>query len=240
MDLRSKRATAAVSTSDDGDANGSFDLLLSSSALDRDGERLLPSEWAQPFPDSIPINVDHSKSVSDVIGSGRPFLDSAGNLRVKGTFASSDAAQHVRGLVSEGHLRSVSVEFLRRKSASGQPVNELIGGAFVNVPANPEARVLASKAFRDGLSAVLAGKSVAEAIDPVTMTQAIHDASVHIGANCGGLSEDGVDGAADGANKARGDITDDDGNGDDYDYSEDDEKSLAMQALRLRVKALAR
>jgi hypothetical protein len=206
MTVATKRVTAAVSTSDE-DANGSFEILLSTATRDREGEIVSSKSWALPLPATIPINVDHSPSVSDVIGSGRPFLDSDGNLRVKGTFASTAQAQHVRSLVAEGHLRSVSVEFLRTKGADGQPVNELVGGAFVSLPANPEARVLASKAaFQAGLDAILSGKSMTDA---VAMTQAIHDASAHMGAQCvvpvgldDDLSEDGDDGESDGANKA--------------------------------------
>jgi hypothetical protein len=206
MDLQSKRATAAVSTSDDEDANGSFDIILSTATKDREGEVVSPKSWKLPLPASIPINVDHSPSVSDVIGSGRPFLDADGNLRVVGKFASSAAAQHVRGLVAEGHVQSVSVEFLRRKGADGQPVNELVGGAFVSLPANPEARVLAAKsaAFQAAVKAVVGGESVDSASN--AMLQAIHDASVYLGAGCADvgmdLSEDGEDGADDGANKA--------------------------------------
>jgi hypothetical protein len=158
--------------------------------------------------------------VSDVIGSGQPWIDQDGNLRVKGTFSSSAAAQHLRGLVAEGHVQSVSVEFLRRKDANGLPVNELVGGAFVSLPANPEARVIASKAaFQAGLDAILSGKGFG---GDGAMLQAIHDASVHLGADCvdgivgldDDLSEDGEDGADDGSNKAA--------------------------ALRLRLKALSR
>jgi hypothetical protein len=221
--MATKRVTAAVSTLDDEDANGSFDIILSTATRDRDGEVVSAKSWALPLPASIPINVDHSPSVSDVIGSGQPWLDADGNLRVKGTFASTPQAQHVRGLVAEGHVQSVSVEFLRRKDANGQPVNELVGGAFVSVPSNPEARVLAAKseAFRAAVKAIVAeGKSAEDAGN--AMLQAIHDASVHLGADCvdgfvgldDDLSEDGEDGAQDGANKA--------------------------SALKLRLKALSR
>jgi hypothetical protein len=94
---------------------------------------------------------------------------------------------------------------------------ELVGGAFVNIPANPEARVLASKAlvdFEKRLSAILAGdsdpiglvkKAAADSTDGAAMVTAIHDASVHLGAQCyASVDEDmgGDDGADDGANKA--------------------------------------
>jgi hypothetical protein len=94
--------------------------------------------------------------------------------------------------VKEGLLTCVSVEFLRRKDSKGRQVNELVGGAFVNVPANPEARVLASKAGRRTSGADAA------------MLDAIHDAACHLGAYCPGLVEpvDVDDGASEGANRA--------------------------------------
>ena len=221
-----KSAQTSVKAFADESAHGAFDLLLSNAARDRDGESLSPDQWVQPLPDSVPINANHSADVADIAGSGRPWLDANGNLRVSGTFASTPLAQHVRSLVSEGHLRSVSVEFLRRKGTSGQPVNELVGGAFVNVPSNPEAIVLSAKseAFSAAVKAVIAGKSVSDASD--SMLQAIHDASVHLGADCAAdweqdtddsESEDGDDGEDDGANKA-----------------------FQLRALQLRMKALQR
>jgi hypothetical protein len=217
----SKSATASIKALADESPNGAFDLLLSSAALDRDGETLLPDQWHQPFPDSVPINANHSSDVSDIVGSGRPWLDADRNLRVSGTFASTPAAQHLRSLVSEGHLRSVSVEFIRTKGANG-PAHVLVGGAFVNVPSNPEARVLSAKAaaFSSAVRAVVEGKSFSDA--EAAFVQAIHDASSHLGADCvegivgldDDLTEDGEDGADDGSNKAA--------------------------ALRLRLKALSR
>jgi hypothetical protein len=223
MALLTKRAQATVTP---GDEPGEFDMLLSNAALDRDGEVLHPQDWAQPLPKSIPINVNHSANVSDVVASGTPFIDGGGNLRVKGTFASTPEAQHIRTLVNEGHVTSVSVEFLRRKGQGGGDVNELVGGAFVNIPSNPQARVLASKGVLDletftrQLEAILAGEP-----DPMAMVtkaaggdasllQAIHDASWHLGATCVAPADDVDDGADDGANKAA--------------------------ALRLRLKALSR
>jgi hypothetical protein len=107
---------------------------------------------------------------------------------VRGKFATSDLGQHIRGLVNEGHLMHVSVEFLRTKDADGNPLHELVGGSFVTVPSNPNARVLASKASNGDAALITA----------------IHDASVHLGAECV-VTEPDVDpdsGASDGANKA--------------------------------------
>ncbi|WP_157681324.1 hypothetical protein [Mycobacterium sp. JS623] len=77
----------------------------------------------------------------------------------------------------------------------------------MNVPSNPDARVLSAKAFQDGLDAILSGKSFG---GDGAMLQAIHDASVHLGADCvdgivgldDDLSEDAEDGSSEGANKA--------------------------------------
>lgn len=124
--------------------NGEFDMILSNNTLDRDGDRLEAKNWIQPLPERISINANHSDDVADIVGSGRPFIDHQGNLRVKGTFASTEKAQNIRQLVTEGHLSSVSVECLRYKDG----MRELTGGGFVKLPSNPEARVLASKSFK--------------------------------------------------------------------------------------------
>lgn len=187
MNLSKKRVSAVVgpSLSDPGE----FDVILSNDTLDRDGEVLLSTRWKQPLPESIQFNVDHSDHVRDIVGSGAPFIDDAGNLRVRGKFASSELGQHIRGLVNERHLRWVSVEFLRHKDGT----HELVGGAFVKIPSHPTARVLASKA----------------ANGDAALIQAVHDAAYWLGAACA-VMDDGVvvedidlaDGAADGANKA--------------------------------------
>jgi hypothetical protein len=207
MSVLTKSADATIAPAD---GAGEFDMILSNGTRDRDGDRLDLKSWAQPLPDSVPINLNHSKDVSDIVGSGRPFFDSEGNLRVKGTFASTGPAQHIRQLVNEGHLRSVSVEFVKKAGK-----NVLVGGAFVRIPSNPEARVLESKGLDDfatRLEAILAGDDsvITKSSDgaSMAMVQAIHDASYHLGAQCVGdqcAMEPDVDpdsGASDGANKA--------------------------------------
>jgi hypothetical protein len=205
MTPTTKRATASVQADD----HGEFDMVLSNGTLDRDGESIVPESWAQPLPSTIPINANHSSDVAHIVGSGTPFIDGEGNLRVVGRFASTPLGQHVRALVNEGHLRSVSVEFLRRKDANGRQVNELTGGAFVNLPSNPTARVLASKSpawFEERLNAILTGDPVTKAAGgDMSLVQAIHDASSHLGAGCVAPADedmDGIDGSDDGANKA--------------------------------------
>jgi hypothetical protein len=221
--VQKKSATALVQAGDD---PGSFEILLSTSARDRDNEVVSAKDWEQPLPGSIPLNSDHNPSVHAVVGSGQPFLDGDGNLRVVGKFASTPEGQHLRTLVNEGHVQSVSVEFIRN-AAKG--VNTLVGGAFVTVPANPEARVLASKSawFGDLVAKAAAGEDVS------AMIRAIHDAAVHLdSAVCPGYADPDNDGDND---LDPGDDPDMDG----VTGARDGANSKAY-ALKLRLRALAR
>jgi hypothetical protein len=147
MDVETKAAVATVEAIDSRDPNGVFDVILSTDALDRDGENLHPDEWKQPLPDRITFDSDHGMSVATTVGSGRPFINDHGQLQVRGTFASTPHAQTVRALVNEGHITTTSVAFkVHRDRKSDGVQRELLNGAFVAVPANPEAVVLSSKA----------------------------------------------------------------------------------------------
>jgi hypothetical protein len=213
---------AAVSPGRD---DGTFDAILSTPSVDRDGESLGSHHWKQPLPASIAITVDHTGSVADVVASGQPYLADDGSLRLKGRFASTDKGQQIRQLVVGGHINALSVEFLRRKSSDGTPVNELTAASFVLLPSNVDAVVLSAKSFSEQLDIVVKAASAGE--DVSAMVRAIHDAAVHLGAQCvpyvddvnpdGSLDDDSMDGESgesDGANKA--------------------------VALRLRLKALSR
>jgi hypothetical protein len=218
MTLMTKRATALVSPASD-DGSGEFDAILSTPSVDRDGESLASHSWKQPLPARIAITTDHTGSVADVVASGEPYLASDGSLRLKGRFAATEKGQQVRQLVVAGDINALSVEFLRSRSADGQPIHELTAASFVLLPANTDAVVLSAKSFSERLARVI--KSASEGGDGA-MVQAIHDAAGHLGASCivvevpveDDLSEDGEDGADDGANKAA--------------------------ALALRIKALSR
>lgn len=131
----------------DGRSYGEFDVILSTADRDRDGDELRADEWKQPLPDHITFDSDHGMSVSSTVGSGQPFLNGAGQLQVRGTYASTEHAQNVRTLVNEGHIRTVSVAFATNKgNKNARPERELLNGAFVAVPANPNALVVSSKA----------------------------------------------------------------------------------------------
>jgi phage head maturation protease len=170
MNVVTKSVDAAVSAVESENPNGEFDVILSTEALDRDGEKLYIDEWKQPLPERITFDSDHGMSVATTVGSGVPSIED-GVLRVRGTFASTPHAQNVRTLVNEGHITKTSVAFRTMRDKKSQTVTrELLNGAFVAVPANEEAVVLSSKA--------------AKADDMVSHEQAIHDAAVQLGAMC--------------------------------------------------------
>lgn len=146
------KQAATVSALPDSDTSpfGSFEVILSTPTRDRDGEEVKSSEWQMPLPDHITFDVDHGMSVMTTVGSGVPSLDEQGRLVVRGTYASTDLAQQTRALVNEGHIRTVSVAFMRKtllaEDGTKTTVRELLNGAFVAIPANPEAVIMASKA----------------------------------------------------------------------------------------------
>lgn len=182
------KATATVETVESENPNGQFDVILSTKALDRDGDELQADEWKQPLPEHITFDSDHGMSVATTVGSGRPFINDDGQLQVRGTFASTPHAQSVRTLVNEGHITTTSVAFMERKGTKDTKTSrELLNGAFVAVPANIEAVVLSSKAAAPeapGEGAEPAEGSAADELDELKMAQAIHDAACHLGAVC--------------------------------------------------------
>lgn len=152
MDVVTK-ATGTVTPVDSPSKHGEFDVILSTKALDRDGDELHPDEWLQPLPDKINFDSDHGMSVATCVGSGKPFINDDGQLQVRGTFASTPHGQAVRALVKEGHIDSVSVAFRPMKNQKdGKPCRELLNGAFVAVPANPEAKVLEVKEAKEAFT----------------------------------------------------------------------------------------
>jgi len=146
MDVVTKATGTVEPVENSTSRHGEFDVILSTSALDRDGDELHADEWKTPLPDKITFDSDHGMSVATCVGSGKPFINDDGQLQVRGTFASTPHGQAVRTLVNEGHIDRVSVAFMEHKTKKdAKPQRELLNGAFVAVPANPEARVLASK-----------------------------------------------------------------------------------------------
>lgn len=153
-----------VKAAKDSDGPGSFEVILSAPTLDRDGE-VIDANAFDPLPDHITFDIDHGLSTATTVGSGTPRYED-GVLKVSGTFASTPLAQETRTLVAEGHIRTTSVAFMdpKRVDVDGTPhivKAELLNGAFVPVPSNRQALVLAAKSL-----AAQAGLQVVEATEP--------------------------------------------------------------------------
>lgn len=179
----------ATITNTDEDFPGAFEVVLSTAAKDRDGDELSAEDWKTPLPDKITFDTDHGMSVNSTVGSGTPSIED-GKMIVRGTYSSLPRAQEVRTLVKEGHIDRTSVAFMSEKvtkDGKSRTVRELLNGAFVAIPANREAVVLASKSV-DAKAGARNSKTDAERI------QAIHDHALALGAT---PADD--TGAADGA-----------------------------------------
>lgn len=176
MDIIRKDATITP-TGETDDFPGTFEVALSTPNEDRDGDTLLPGDWKMPLPEHITFDSDHGMSVATTVGSGVPRIDeTTGNLVVSGSYSSLPRAQEVRTLVNEGHIRTTSVAFMTSKTTKDgktASVRELLNGAFVAIPSNREALVMASKAVKAG-----ARNSMKDA----DMIQAIHDHALALGA----------------------------------------------------------
>ena len=181
MDGAVCKALADIAPVDDESASGSFRVILSTPTEDRDGEEVLTNEWELPLPDHITFDIDHGMSVASTVGSGVPSIDVQGRLIVDGTYSSIPRAQEVRTLVNERHTRTVSVAFLRSvvEGADGTRTirRELLNGAFVAVPANPEAVVVDSKELdlKEGRR---------NASSDQERIQQLHDLALDLGAAC--------------------------------------------------------
>jgi hypothetical protein len=167
--------------------HGTFEVILSAPTKDRDGE-IVDSKAFEPLPDHITFDTDHSMTCDSVVGSGVPSYAEDGTLRVKGGYASDERSQIIRQKVLDGHIRTTSVTFMaarRVEDEKGIPhvvAAELINGTFTPVPSNRESVVLASKSI---LAHELAEKVGARNSNKDAETiQAMHDASVSLGATC--------------------------------------------------------
>jgi len=172
-------ATIEPAPLDAHDPVGSFHVLLSTAAEDRDGDTLALDEWETPLPEHITFDSDHMMNVAGTVGSGRPVLTERG-IEVTGTYSSIPEAQKVRTLVNEGHIRTTSVAFMVKKVGKGpgaRTVRELLNGAFVAVPSNRDALVLSHK----GVTQKVGQRNSAS---DQTAIQSAHDLMASLGAEC--------------------------------------------------------
>ena len=157
MEVKSLRASVKAKT-DSAYPHGEFEAILSTSALDRDGEVIQPGAF-DPLPASIPIYHAHDWMAKALpIGRAEPYYEGE-ELRATGFFASTPKAQEVRALVNEGVVTSMSVGYLTgsKKSLGRGRVaitkGDLFEASFTAIPVNTTAAVLASKSVRGPHSA---------------------------------------------------------------------------------------
>lgn len=172
MEFERKWLTATIESKDTGGDTGGFEAILSTPETDRDGESIDVKSWGE-LPASIPVNLDHDTTVNGLIGSGVPRVED-GVVKLSVTFASTPEAQKARTLVNEGHVKSTSVEFLRRSKTDEKGVKttsrEMIGAAVTNYPSNTGAVILSSKA------------GARNSKNDSQMIQQIHDHALALGA----------------------------------------------------------
>lgn len=153
MQIYGKSVASIESTDDDKfGPHGGFTAVLSTPSLDRDGDRLQKGEWLD-LPKWLPLDIDHGMTVADTVGKFHPYWDGE-TMMMDAYFASTDQAQIARTLIND--LRDeedgscplgVSVAFMTDKSKKdGEPRRELLNAGIVGVPANRDAKILASKA----------------------------------------------------------------------------------------------
>lgn len=188
MTARKNYVAASVKAAEDDAGPGSFEAVLSTGVVDRDGEVVEPRAF-EPLPDHITLDVDHGLSTQTTVASGRPYYD-GDVLKVAGTFSSIARAQEVRTLVVEGHIRTLSVAFRtqERQVKDGVPhitKGELLNAAFVAIPANPQALVLSAKA------------GARNSAQDAERLQGIHDLTAELGASCETKRTEDVDAAED-------------------------------------------
>lgn len=176
-------AVAEVKSATSDNPNGEFTVVMSTDAVDRDGESIVKGAF-DPLPESIPVHAFHD--FSDPIGRAVPRYDEEGRLIGDGYFASTARAQEMRQLVADGVVGHSSVGFMaaERKGEGESPEihsAELLEVSFVSVPSNREAAVLLVK----DASAKVGARNSAKDSQHI---QAAHDAMVGLGASCDGKS----------------------------------------------------
>jgi len=135
------------------DATGGWTAVASTPSVDRDDE-VLQARCFVPLPEQVPVRSAHFGG--EQVGSGRPYYV-GDRLQIDGTFASTSKAQEVRTLVKEGHLTTMSVVFrpLTDRRVDGRRhivTGELLAVDWAEIPSQRDARVLAVRGLRPGLT----------------------------------------------------------------------------------------
>lgn len=181
-------AVAVVKSAESDSANGEFEIVMSTDAVDRDGESIVKGAF-DPLPESIPVHAFHD--LHDPVGRAVPSYDDQGRLVGRGFFGSTPRAQEIRQLVADGVIGHSSVGFMaaeRKDTEDGTPeINsaELLEVSFVSVPSNREAAVLMVKEAE-----VQTKVGSRNSNKDSERLQNIHDLAVENGASCVGTTRE--------------------------------------------------
>lgn len=118
--------------------------------LDRQGEYVLRGAFTQTlkrFNENPVMLRDHVNMTDFQVGSFTKAIEDDKGLYVEGLLSNSPRVQHVRFLVAEGHLKTLSIGGLWFFKEDGRGIAraELFEGSLTPIPANPEALVTVRK-----------------------------------------------------------------------------------------------
>lgn len=139
--LRSKETKEAIKQIKQAEDSGTFEVVISTKDVDRQGESINPEGWDLTFYKMNPVVLWAHDYLSLPIGITEEIEVKDGKLIAKGKFAPEHAnpfAQQVRRLYDLGIVRATSVGFIA-KETEGNEISkaELLEFSFVPVPANP-------------------------------------------------------------------------------------------------------
>lgn len=180
MDITYKAVSATITdtSSNAEEFPGTFEVELSNETTDRDGDTLKASDWETPLPEQITFVNDHTHKMASVVGSAQPTLV-GDKILCKGVWGKTQVAQDTRLIAP--HVPYVSVAYAEKSDGK----RELINGAFVVVPSNPTARLLASKSVAelddDTLVSELTVKQLSEMMGKGAVQDALSEALAEVG-----------------------------------------------------------
>lgn len=126
-----------------GEASGTFKIIISTEDIDRHGETILIDGWDTSFFESNPVVLWAHDYSALPIGMATKVYKEGKNLIAEGVFAPAEAnpvGQQVRNLYDAGMLSATSIGCIV-KEQDGNVITkaELLEFSFVPVPANPYA-----------------------------------------------------------------------------------------------------
>lgn len=162
--LQTKEAQDFIAQTKTADDTGSFEVVISTADIDRQGESIDQNGWDLDFYETNPIVLWAHDYYALPIGIADEIKVENGQLVARGRFASEQAnpfAQQVRRLYDLKIVRATSVGFIAKEAKEGVITKaELLEFSFVPVPANPFALSL-RKAQEMGFdTAMLAMKGI--------------------------------------------------------------------------------